>query len=290
MNPVYDFSADDHATMLGDQVRLEAYHRAISNQIKPGMVVAEVGTGTGILSAYAAAQTQAPVFAIEFSEKTAEIARAMMKAAGFKHVTVLQGESYGITLNPEPNVLVTETIGAIGPEENIVEICHDFKKRHPTLSKFIPSHLRIYAEPICSKRIDEMEQNFYDYFASASFGTFQYEAIKGELSHDWCSWIRFGSIADAETLGERVLLTDYVLGETELSAFSQQIVLDQNHLADAVHLYFEAELDPDVCLSTHYAEPETHWRHAYVSRPKGMTKLTVSYSSPSPTLLVNWEK
>ena len=120
MNPVYDFSATDHAVMLSDQVRLEAYHRAITNLVKEGMIVAEIGTGTGILSAYAAAKTKAPVFALEYFPSTAQMAEDMFKAAGLHQVKVMRGESYDITLSPSPEILITETIGAIGPEENIV--------------------------------------------------------------------------------------------------------------------------------------------------------------------------
>ena len=290
MNPVFDFSADDHATMLGDQIRLEAFHRAISNQVKPGMVVAEVGTGTGILSAYAASKTDAQVFAIEFYEKTAKIAGAMMKAAGLNQVKILNGESYGITLDPQPEILITETIGALGPEENIVEICHDFKKRHPKLVKFIPSKLRVYAEPIRSKRISNMEQEFYDYFSSASFGTFKYESIRDVLSQSWTSIVRYGSIYDAETMGSRTELANYILGETSISAFSQVVDLSQMPDAEAVHLYFETDLDESVLLSTHYSDPETHWRNAFVSRPKGMNRLTVSYSAASERLQAEWGK
>ena len=47
---------DQHERMLSDQLRVDTYHRAISKQVKKGDVVVDLGTGTGILSFFAAAQ------------------------------------------------------------------------------------------------------------------------------------------------------------------------------------------------------------------------------------------
>ncbi len=290
MNPVYDFSAYDHAIMLGDQVRVDAFYEAIKNQVKQGMNVAEVGTGTGILSAYAASQTNGQVTAIEFDPYTAGLAQKMFETAGLKQVSVKQGESFKITVQPEPEVLITETIGALGPEENIVEICHDFKMRHPRLSAIIPARLRIYAEPIKSARILESEQIFYDYFSTASFGTFQYDAIRPELEMNWCSRIRYDSLHESKSAGSACELVNYILGETKESAFSAFVDLSSSPDADAVHLYFESDLDDKIKISTHFSKTETHWRHAFVSRPKGYSKLKISYSKEAISLIASWEK
>ncbi len=289
MLSVYDFSTGDHAVMLSDQTRLDAFHQAITNQVKEGMVVAEIGTGTGILSAFAASKTKSPIFAIEYYEKSANLAEEMMKAAKFDQVKVLRGKSYDLTLDPQPDILITETIGAIGPEENIVEICFDFKKRHPHIQSFIPSKIRVCAEPIRSNNLVGWEQNFYDYFNCASFGTFDYKAIQPELEKSWCGMIRYDSIQDAEKIGDPIVLIEYNLGVDELSTFSREIDLSQLQAADAVHLYFEAVLDQDLILSTHYSKPETHWRQAYVARPTKGDKLVISYQSGDAMLRADWK-
>ncbi len=290
MNPVYDFSAVDHAVMLGDQVRLDLYRRAIRNQVKPGMVVAEIGTGTGILSAYAAAETSNTIYGIEYFEHSALLADSMMKAAGLTQVKILNDESYKITLNPQPEILITETIGAIGPEENIVEICHDFKKRHPHIKSIIPSRLRICAEPIHSEKLNELKAEFYKAYESASFGTFDYKAILSTLEFSWGSRIRYTSLTDARAIGDFQVLTDYALGETSVSAFSAVVDLSTLPEVNAVHLFFEATLDQELLLTTHYLEPETHWGNAYVSRPVGRNILTVSYETSSEFIQTKWEK
>lgn len=289
MNSVYDFSAYQHSVMLGDQVRLDAYFHAIQNQVKRGMPVAEVGTGTGILSAYAAARTDAPVYAIEFKESIAKLAQKMMSLAKLDHVQVLQGKSFDMKLSPEPEILLTETIGAVGPEEHIVEICYDFKKRHPAVKGIIPARLRMYAEPIQSARVKQSEQMFLDYFSSASYGSFKYEAIQPELLKNRSTHLLFDSLGgDARTIGPRQLLVEYVLGETESSAFSTTVEIGEMKDVDAYHLYFEADLDAQVRLSTHFSKPETHWSHAYTRKPPHGKSLKISYVPSAAALDVEW--
>lgn len=288
MNPVYDFTAVDHAAMLGDSVRLELYRRAIENQVKPDSRVVEIGTGTGILSSYAAVKTQAKVSAIEFAEYSAELAEKMMKASGFKHVEILRGESTGITISPEPNILITETIGALGPEENIVEICYDFKKRHPSLSTLIPARLRIFAEPLISSPVLDEKQDFDHSYKSASHKAFNFEAIRPDLAKIWESRIRYVNLSGSETVGERKLLVEYILGETKSSAFETTIDL-KGIDCDAVHLYFETDLDGETLLTTYFQDPITHWGNAFVAKPQGATALTVSYVNPSPRLVTQWK-
>ena len=252
-------------------------------------MVAEIGTGTGILSAFAASKTHAPIFAIEYYPHSAKIAEDMMKAAKFDQVKVMNGKSFDLTLSPEPEILITETIGALGPEENIVEICYDFKKRHPKIASIIPSKLRVCAEPIRSSNLVGWEQCYYDYFNCASFGSFDYKSIQPELEKSWCSQVRYDSITDAEKQGDAIVLVEYVLGETELPTFTQEIDLTALPETDAVHLYFEAVLDQNVLISTHYSQPETHWRQAYVSRPSQGNILMVSYRSGDVVVSVSWK-
>ena len=145
------------------------------------------------------------------------------------------------------------------------------------------------AEPIRSKKVLDSEQMFYDYFSSASFGTFDFQAIRPTLTKVWTSKIRFDTLNEAESVGPAVVLADYALGETKISTFSQLLDFSDVKDMDALHLYFETHLDQEIILSTHRSEPETHWRHGYVRKPKGFSKVRVTYSSSAEFLEVSWE-
>jgi protein arginine N-methyltransferase 1 len=57
----------EHDRMLADNVRLDPYYRAISKYVGKGDVVVDIGTGTGILSFFAAQQGPKKIYAIDHS-------------------------------------------------------------------------------------------------------------------------------------------------------------------------------------------------------------------------------
>ena len=74
---------DEHREYLSDPARLEAYRRAIHEVVRPGMVVADLGSGTGILGLFALEAGAARVYSIEATGMI-EIARALAGANGFR--------------------------------------------------------------------------------------------------------------------------------------------------------------------------------------------------------------
>lgn len=68
-----------HTGLLSDPVRVDAYDRALRALIKPGDVVLDVGTGSGILAMLAARHGAARVHAVESGE-VADVAEALVRA------------------------------------------------------------------------------------------------------------------------------------------------------------------------------------------------------------------
>ena len=50
MNETNFAGISHHEEMLSDTVRVDAYHRAIHRNVRPGDVVLDLGTGTGLLA------------------------------------------------------------------------------------------------------------------------------------------------------------------------------------------------------------------------------------------------
>src|SRR5689334_18755552 len=63
-NHRYFASLHEQERMLADRQRMDFYHAAIARHIKPGARVIDLGTGTGILAAFAARAGAAKVYAI----------------------------------------------------------------------------------------------------------------------------------------------------------------------------------------------------------------------------------
>ena len=122
---IFDF----HHSMLVDRIRVEAFMRAILATVQPGDVVVDIGTGTGILSAFAAIAGARQVYAIE-REPIIDVAREIVERNGLSdRVTFLEGSSLDIELQERGDVLVSETIGNAAYDEGITRWYRDAKDR-----------------------------------------------------------------------------------------------------------------------------------------------------------------
>lgn len=120
-----------HRRMLADDVRLQAYEAALRATIRPGDVVADAGTGTGVLAVLAAKAGAARVYAIEKTD-FADVAERVAADSGVAdRVSVVRGD-FGKVQLPEPvDVVVTETFGAWALDEGAL----------PSLSAFVERNL-----------------------------------------------------------------------------------------------------------------------------------------------------
>lgn len=109
-----------HRWMLRDEIRNEAYRRAIAQVVKPGHVVLDMGAGTGILSIFAAQAGARKVYAVERTT-IAEVARRMVKANGLDGtIEIIQGDLEDIDLPEKVDVIISEWMGGLGVDENML--------------------------------------------------------------------------------------------------------------------------------------------------------------------------
>jgi precorrin-6B methylase 2 len=139
----------EHARMLHDDRRTGDYLAALVAAVRPGDVVLDIGTGSGVLAVAAARAGAGRVYAIEASD-IASVAAEVFAANGVTDtVTLLPGWSREIEL-PEPaDLLVAELIGNEPLEEEILETTLDARRRllKPG-ARLIPSTLTLLARPL----------------------------------------------------------------------------------------------------------------------------------------------
>jgi protein arginine N-methyltransferase 1 len=118
-----------HHSMLTDRVRTKTFLRAILKTVKPGDVVLDLGSGTGLLAYFACMSGARRVYAVE-EGPIIELARAVCRHNGFQDRVVFMNDwSTNVEL-PEPvDVIVTETIGNVGFEEGLLHWILDARER-----------------------------------------------------------------------------------------------------------------------------------------------------------------
>jgi protein arginine N-methyltransferase 1 len=154
-----------HDLMLNDSVRMNAYKKAIKEQVRQGDIVVDLGTGTGILAQWALEAGASKVYGIEFNENTLEIAKDNLVLFGDRFIPVL-GNSLNVNLPERVDIIISETIGNFADNENCVLFLKDAKKRF--LKKdgiMIPQSISQMLVPVYSPRIQDgisaMEQLDY---------------------------------------------------------------------------------------------------------------------------------
>jgi len=143
-----------HFQMLSDQARMTGFRAAINHMVKPGATVLELGSGTGVLSFYAA-QNARKVFAVEFNQELVEESlRFLQMNPNGERVEVIHADAFEY-LPPEPvDVVICEMLHVGLLREKQLEVIDAFKSRyqrrfegHP-LPEFIPLGVIQAVQPV----------------------------------------------------------------------------------------------------------------------------------------------
>src|SRR5712691_7013924 len=108
---MYDLLA--YGAMIADEQRTDAYARALEARVTDGAVVADLGTGSGIMALIACRAGARRVYAIE-PDDVIQVAREAAAANGFAdRIHFIQATSTGLDL-PEPvDGIVSDLRGAL---------------------------------------------------------------------------------------------------------------------------------------------------------------------------------
>ena len=123
------YSVAQYGRMIADRTRMEAYARALEAVVRPGSIVLDIGTGTGIFALLACRLGARRVYAVDPADAVA-VARQAARANGFAgQIEVIQDLSTRISL-PEPaDVVVSDVRGVLPTFQSIVATLADARAR-----------------------------------------------------------------------------------------------------------------------------------------------------------------
>ena len=138
----------EHDKMLADRVRVEAYYQAITKHVSEGDVVIDLGTGTGILSFFAAARGPKMIYALEHST-IIEAARLLAESNGIRNVRFENVNSKDFAPEEQADLIIHEQVGEALFDEKMVDNLLDLKQRclKPG-GRLLPGRFDLYIEPI----------------------------------------------------------------------------------------------------------------------------------------------
>jgi SAM-dependent methyltransferase len=145
---------DEHRQYLADIARLESFESAISQVVKSGDVVLDLGCGTGILGMLACRAGAKRVYSVD---ETSMIGLARdVNAANQLHANVvfLKELSTRLTLPEKVDVVVADQIGRFGFDAGVLEYFADVRDRLLTPDgRMIPSRIDFQVAPVESDEV-----------------------------------------------------------------------------------------------------------------------------------------
>ena len=149
----------EHLEYLTLPGRRDYFSQAISNVLRPGDTVADLGCGFGILGMLCLEAGASHVWGIDASDAI-EIARESLRRAGLaQHYTFIRGSTFEIDLPEKVDVLVCDHVGYFGFDYGIVGMLADARRRFLKQGgRIVPRRIRLImagvASPACRTKAD----------------------------------------------------------------------------------------------------------------------------------------
>lgn len=249
----------NHEPMIADRVRMEAYRKAIQETVRKGDVVADIGTGSGILAFFSLQAGASKVYAIEHGRIIKEAERLAKINGLAERIVFVAGRSDRVHLRERVDGITSEILGLFGLEEYAVEFMIDARRRFlKPEGRLIPSWLELHLVPVASEEIwndltGVWSRDYYGFDLSAirSYATSRRLAID-------CS----GKVTPLAAPSMITRVDFYEIEKMPL-LFQGRFLIEKKGPLHGLVGYFHAGLSPSVVLSTSLEDPRTHWMQTF---------------------------
>jgi protein arginine N-methyltransferase 1 len=247
-----------HLLYVGDRYRLDPYLEAIRQVVRPGMVVADIGTGSGPLARFAAGAGASRVYGIEQYREILRYAERFNQTEGIGHVIELvHGDSRSISLEQPVDVIVAELIASLGNDEAMSGILEDARERFlKPGGTIIPSRVEVFMSPVSAPEAHAEIPSVYE-------DDLIVEPRKG-FSPFGIYYQIFGLPPERLLAAERLLDTIDLMHHTPLS-YERQLRFNcrDKGTFSGFAGWFKAALTDHVMLDTSPQAPQTCWGQAF---------------------------
>lgn len=233
-----------HEALLKDAPRNRAFHQALAAHVTENTAVLDIGSGTGLWAIMAAKLGARRVVAIEKDGLMCGVIRQLARDNGVAdRVEVVQGMSNEVALEREFDLVISETIGHMIFDEDVVEIMIDARERFlKPGGVMIPERVALVAAPVHLNQPREVWPEALE----ANYKAFQSLALHRPLA--------FLDKTSFQWLGEKAELVSAemhsVMARPDVSSLTAAWPVAEAALIDGVAVWVELVLTQGVTLTT----------------------------------------
>jgi len=239
-----------HAHMLLDRERVDGYAAAIADVVRPGDVVLDCGTGTGILALLAAKAGARKVYAVDRTG-VVELARRHVVDNGYEGVIeVIHADLSELESLPEPpRVILGELLGNFAPAEGQSRGYAAARRLAREDAVLIPSRYRLTYGAIRGVAVHD------DLAKLTVLHGVRLDGLRERLR----ARPAFSHVDASELLGPEVEGVWELVDAPPARELGARITIAEDGEVGAIAVGFVAELAPGHLLRTTISAPRTHW-------------------------------
>lgn len=245
-------SIRSHLEMLRDRVRTQAYRDAIEEVVKPGDRVLDFGCGTGVLSIFAERAGASTVYALDRTSMLSA-AENIFVENHCKNIQSIFGEGDTVELPGQVDVIVSEWMGHFLFAERMLEPLITLRDKFLRPGGLIiPQYCSLHLGLVVTTPL---------YEELAFLRTRPYDIDFSPVAEWPFNEVGLQRISAEDLLPETVCLGGFALNSVRETPrlLTGTIAPKQDTVVFGMCGWFEAQLSPNVRLSSSPFAPATHW-------------------------------
>ncbi|HEV2777627.1 MAG TPA: 50S ribosomal protein L11 methyltransferase [Solirubrobacteraceae bacterium] len=246
-----------HASLLADADRVDRLHEAIHAVVRPGDIVVDVGTGTGVLAYFACQAGAARVFAIE-EGPVVNLARELARVNGFDDRVEFFGDrSYRVELPERADVLISETLWNFGVGEGMVGVLADARRRFlKPDARSIPVAVELHVAAVQNHRVYQLlgdrprDRHGIDF---------------SPIRHCQLNNVQMPHLHSDDFLAPPAQLLSSELDESAATDFDADVavIVTRGGVMQGIGGWFRCWLTPEIALDNEPPSVTSSWAHAF---------------------------
>ncbi len=240
----------EHLEYVSDSARLQRFERALAGVIKPGARVADLGSGSGILSLLALRAGAAHVYAIDESDMI-EVARETLSRCGMDgRVSFIAGRAQRVELPERVDAVMCDHVGGFGFDYGIVALLDDARRRFlKPGGAIVPRRLELHLAPVESARCHALGEGWSAPGVPAEFHWLRGLCINSEHLVD---------LEPGELLGApaRLGAIDLAAPAAQFLSWSAELAVERDGVLHGVGGWFDCELAEGVRMTNSPLAPD----------------------------------